>query len=63
MSISERQREIKRRRQRRKKLAYLNKKLEKATASERGEITRKIRELTPGAPDIINNWQLEGEDR
>lgn len=63
MPASERSREIKRRRHRRKKLDHFQKKLEKATVSERGEIARKIRELTPGADDIISNWELEKEDR
>jgi hypothetical protein len=55
----ERMTEIKRRRARRKKLAKLRKKLEKATVSERKEIAGKLRSLTPGAEVIIANWGLE----
>ena len=63
MSISERRKEIKRRRHRRKKMQLLHKKLEKATVSERGEITRKIRALTPGADQIVSAWELTEVDR
>jgi hypothetical protein len=56
--ISERNKEIKRRRHRRKKLAALAKKLEKATVSEKTVIAEKIRNLTPGAEVIIQKWDL-----
>ena len=59
MPISERRKEIKRRRTRRKKLAHLAKRLEKATVSERATITRKIRALTPGGEVIVKSWDLE----
>ena len=59
MPISERRKEIKRRRHRRKKLAQLAGRLEKATVSERVVITEKIRNLTPGGLVIINNWGLK----
>jgi len=59
MSISERQREIKRRRHRRKKLDQLKKRAEKANASEKAEIARKIRELTPGSEEVIEKLGLE----
>ena len=58
MSISERAKEIKRRRHRRKKLSQLSRRLQKATVSERGTITEKIRRLTPGAHVIIERWDL-----
>ncbi len=63
MSISERKKEIKRRRKRREQLVHLKKRLEKATVSERVEITRKLRELTPGAEVLITNWELSEVDR
>lgn len=63
MSISERGKEIKRRRHRAKKLAHFKKRLEKATVSEKQEIARKVRGLTPGADAIVHNWQLEEVDR
>lgn len=59
MGISERNKEIKRRRHRRKKLRQLGKRLEKATVSERAVITEKIRALTPGGEVIIQRLGLE----
>ncbi|HLA84751.1 MAG TPA: DUF6800 family protein [Thermoguttaceae bacterium] len=58
MSISERKKEIKRRRHRRKKLGLLSKKLAKATVSEKTVIADKIRNLTPGGKQIIEAWGL-----
>ena len=59
MPISERGKEIKRRRHRRKKLSQLAKRLEKATVSERVTIAEKIRKLTPGGDVIVEQWDLE----
>lgn len=59
VGISERNKEIKRRRHRRRKLAQLAKRLKKATVSERAVITEKIRALTPGGEVIIKRWGLE----
>jgi hypothetical protein len=59
VSISERKKELKRRRHRRKKLTILSRKLRKATVSERGVIAEKIRSLTPGCDTIIAHWDLE----
>jgi hypothetical protein len=56
---SERQRELRRRRHRRKKLSLFARKLEKATVSERAVIAEKIRNLTPGCDVIIKRWDLE----
>jgi len=56
--ISERKKEIKRRRHRRKKLTHFAAKLKKATASEKVVITEKIRNLTRGAEVILANWGL-----
>jgi hypothetical protein len=61
--ISERGKEIKRRRHRRKKLQLLSKRLKKATVSEKGMIAAKLRELTPGAEVIIDRWQLRESNR
>lgn len=58
MSI-ERNKEIRRRRHRRKKVALLARKLEKATVSERGVIAEKLRSMTSGAEIIIGRWELE----
>lgn len=59
MSISERKKELHRRRHRRKKLAQLGKRLKKATVSERAAIAERIRGLTPGCETIIARWGLE----
>jgi hypothetical protein len=59
VGISERKKEIKRRRHRLKKLGQLGKRLAKATVSEKGVIAEKVRRLTPGAEVIIADWGLE----
>jgi len=56
---SERRKEIKRRRHRRRKLAQMARRLKSATVSERAAITEKIRQLTPGGQVIIKNWDLK----
>ena len=61
MGCSERQKEIRRRRKRKSKLEHLEGRLAKATQSEKGEIARKIREMTPGSEVIIEKWKLEGD--
>jgi uncharacterized protein with von Willebrand factor type A (vWA) domain len=63
LSISERKKEIRRRRKRREKLVHLKKRLPKATKSEQMEIARKVRDITPGAEVIIENWGLAAVDR
>jgi hypothetical protein len=63
VGISERGKEVKRRRHRRKKLAHLSKRLKKATVSEKSLIAAKVRNLTPGAEVIIDAWQLRESDR
>lgn len=63
LSISERKKEIKRRRKRREQLVHLKQRLAKATVSERVEITRKLREMTPGAEVLVTNWELAEVDR
>lgn len=59
MGCSERQKEIRRRRKRREKLAHWKSRLGKATPSEKQEIARKLREMTPGAEALISEWALE----
>ncbi len=56
---SERKRELRRRRHRKKKISILLRKLEKATVSERGLIAEKLRALTPGGEQIIARLDLE----
>lgn len=59
MPCSERRKEIKRRRHRRKKITHLAKKLEKATVSERTVIADQLRALTPGGNVLVASWELE----
>lgn len=59
MSISERQKEIRRRRHRRGKLLKLRQKFEKANAAEKATIVEKVRRLTPGADQVFANWGVE----
>lgn len=61
MPASERSRELKRRRQRKKKLAKLKEKVQKASPSEKAHIAEQIRRMTPGAEVIIQNWGLESQ--
>lgn len=63
MPASERKRELRRRRARWAKMAKIKKKLPKATQSEKVEIARKLREMTPGAEKLIEEWQLVEADR
>jgi hypothetical protein len=58
VGASERKRELRRRRKRYEKLAHLKTKLPKATQSEKSEIVRKLREMSPGAEQLITEWQL-----
>jgi len=59
VSCSERKRELRRRRHRKKKMSVLSRKLSKATVSERAVIADKLRALTPGGEVIIANWDVE----
>jgi len=63
VSASERKRELRRRRSRQEKLTKLKSKLAKATQSEKTEIARKLRDLTPGAEELIDRWKLVEVDR
>ncbi len=59
MPASERRKEIKRRRHRRKRLDQFKKTLDKATVTEKQEMAHKLRSLTPGAEHIIQTLSLE----
>jgi hypothetical protein len=59
VSCSERKRELRRRRHRKKKVGILVRKLGKATVSERTVIADKLRSLTPGGESIIARLELE----
>lgn len=59
MSISERKKEIKRRRKRREQYAKMLAKVEKADASTRAKFAVKLRNMTPAADTLIERWGLE----
>jgi hypothetical protein len=59
VGCSERQKEIRRRRKRRKKIEHFKKRIPAATVSEKAMIAGKLRELTPGAEALIEAWGLE----
>jgi Family of unknown function (DUF6800) len=63
LGLSERKSELKRRQKRRQQVVRLKKRLAKATVSEKVEIARKLREMTPGAEVLITNWELAQVDR
>jgi hypothetical protein len=55
----ERRKELKRRRHRRTKVARWQRRVEKATASEKAVIAEKLRRLTPGGQEIAARWGLD----
>jgi hypothetical protein len=61
--ISNRMKEIKRRRHRRKKLTKLDSKLKKATTSEKLVMAEKLRKMTSGCEDLIARMGLEDRKR
>ena len=61
--ISNRMKEIKRRRHRRQKLAKFETKLKKATISEKQVIADKLSKMTPGCDGLIVRMGLEDRKR
>ena len=59
MSCSERRKELKRRRHRKVKISKLTRRAETASVSEKAAFAVKIRQITPGAEQIINRLSLE----
>jgi len=57
--ISNRMKEIKRRRHRRQAMAKFQARLPKATTSEKQLIAEKIRKMTPGCEDLVIRLGLE----
>jgi len=56
---SERERELRRRRTRRKKITKIKRRAVKASASEKEVLAAKLRRMTPGAEEVIANLKLE----
>ena len=59
MSCSERRKELKRRRHRKKKITKLKQRAATASVSEKAVCAGKIRNITPGAEAIISRLGLE----
>jgi len=59
MPSSERRRELRRRRHRKLKVEQIKQRAQKASASEKQVLARKLRGLTPGAEIIIADLELE----
>ena len=59
MPISERKKEIHRRRKRRENYADMKAKLPKADAATKSKIVEKLKKLTPGADDLVEAWGLK----
>jgi uncharacterized protein with von Willebrand factor type A (vWA) domain len=62
-TCSERKTELRKRQKRRMQVTRLKKRMAKATKSEKVEIARKLREMTPGAEVLITAWGLAEVDR
>jgi hypothetical protein len=61
--ISNRMKEIKRRRHRKQKVAKFQTKLKKATTSEKQVMAEKLRKMTPGAEALIAKMGLAERKR
>ena len=61
--ISNRMKEVKRRRHRKQKLAKMQTKLKKATTSEKLAMAEKLRKMTTGCDVLIGRMGLEDRKR
>ena len=61
--ISNRMKEVKRRRHRKQKLAKFTAKIKKATTSEKLAMAEKLRKMTPGCNELIARMGLEDRKR
>ena len=59
MSISERKKEIRRRRKRRENYANMKAKLPKADVATKAKFVEKLKKLSPGADVLIDTWGLK----
>ncbi|MDR0608476.1 MAG: hypothetical protein LBG58_00010 [Planctomycetaceae bacterium] len=57
--MSERRKEIRRRRKRRANYTAMKSKLDKADGTTKEKFIAKLRKMTPGADDLIKSWELE----
>ncbi|MCL2348609.1 MAG: hypothetical protein FWC50_10170 [Planctomycetaceae bacterium] len=58
MSLSERKKEIRRRRKRRAKYAHIKSKLGQLDAAGKEKLIEQLRRMTPGADNLIKQWGL-----
>ena len=59
MPISERTKEIRRRRKRRAKYAQFKAKLAKMGAADKEKLIAKLRKMTPAADKLVAEWGLQ----
>ena len=59
MPISERKKEIRRRRKRRENYTEMKAKLPKADAAAKTKMVEKLKKLSPGADALIEAWGLK----
>jgi hypothetical protein len=59
MSISERKKEIRRRRKRREKYSHIQSKLAKLDSNAKAKLAEQLRRTTPAAELLIERWQLQ----
>jgi len=59
VSISERKKEIRRRRKRRENYAEMKAKLPKADSATKAKMVEKLKKLSPGADGLIEAWGLK----
>ncbi len=59
MSMSERKKELRRRRKRREKFAHMKTKLAKADGATKEKMAAQLRKMTIGAEGVIQAWGLE----
>ena len=59
MPISERKKEIRRRRKRRENYAAIKAKLPNADDAAKAKIAEKLKKMTPGADGLIKAWGLK----
>lgn len=57
--MSERSRELRRRRKRAEKMAHFRRRLTKANATEKATIAAKVRKMTTGANDALRSLGLQ----
>lgn len=61
MSLSERKKELRRRRKRRENYVHMKAKLAKADPAAKEKMAAKLRKMTIGAEEVIQAWGLESK--